>query len=341
MEKYDACAGLGKAYALRGKFGKAALFMEKALSLLAENEKNTYYSYCVVRLLGSTYAKLGRFADAAKLLLENLKYHETQYQSHIVCELKDIYISCGEYEKAFGILNDYAHLFYESYLVYMKLCIRRAEYANRTGRDCLSGKKELLAETAMMADRYEAHDINMLYSDMLAYDFLNIREAADIKEGLLDCILSEGGGICPDESFGDVIELMRLNKLLGSEMEVLRFRGVFEDALQKRFNARGENAYNHYIESNQAKRMSALANIVNFLSISGKIEDAQKYAAMIEDCVMCIGCCASACSKRFESLGIFYEAAGDMERAYGYLKKALNERGYAKWHAVLRLMPGE
>jgi len=330
--KYDICVSLGKAYGGLGQFAKGAEYIEEALKTLKEKERGERYAYTATLALSRTYMKLGRFSDAQKLLRESLRYYDAERKSHMVRELKDIYVSVGAYDKALHILKSYEDLFDDAYSTYMRLYVRH--------RACttVKEKKALLKEVKRALHKYNTYDLRELYGDILAYDFLMIKEAIPVKEKLISYTSSEHKEIDWEDSNGCVLELIRLNKFLKREKEAEHYRQLFVNALNNYYGCSGEEAYDRYVESDPTAKLDNVTLIVDFLAITGELELAKKYAAMLEGCVMCAFCNYTACCDRFEALGIYYEAKGDMARAYEYFEKAVGERSYYKGHALYRLM---
>ncbi len=199
-------------------------------------------------------------------------------------------------------------------------------------------KKSILKEVKRAFHKYNTYDLRELYSDILVYDFLMLKEAIPVKEKLICYTSSDNREIDWEDSNGCVLELIRLNKFLGREKEAQRYRQLFVNAINKYFNCTGEQAYDSFVESDTVARLDNLTLIVDFLSITGELALAEKYAAMLGDCVLCAYCNYAVCCDRFEALGIFYEAKGDKARAYEYFEKAVGERSYYKGHALYRLM---
>ena len=330
--RYDINVSMGKAYGSLGQFAKGAEYIEEALNSLKEKERGERYAYTAVLALSRTYMKLGRFTDAEQLLRKNLRYFESERRSHMVRELKDVYVSVGEYDKALHILKSYSELFDDAYNVYLRLYVRH--------RACttVKEKKSILKEVKRAFHKYNTYDLRELYSDILVYDFLMLKEAIPVKEKLICYTSSDNREIDWEDSNGCVLELIRLNKFLGREKEAQRYRQLFVNAINKYFNCTGEQAYDSFVESDPVARLDNLTLIVDFLSITGELALAEKYAAMLGDCVLCAYCNYAVCCDRFEALGIFYEAKGDMARAYEYFEKAVGERSYYKGHALYRLM---
>ncbi len=330
--KYDISVSLGKAYGGLGQFAKGVEYIEEALDTLTDKERGERYAYTATLSLSHTYMKLGRFADAEKLLRGSLRYYDSERKSHMVRELKNIYVSVGEYDKALHILKSYAELFDDAYNVYLQLYVRH--------RACttVKEKKAVLKEVKRAFHKYNTYDLRDLYGDILAYDFLMLKEAIPVKEKLISYTSSDHKEIDWEDSNGCVLELIRLNKFLKREKEAEHYRLLFVNAIEKYFGCSGEEAYDRYIESDPTARLDNLTLIVDFLAITGELRLAEKYAAMLEGCVMCSFCNYPACCDRFESLGILYEAKGDMARAYEYFEKAVQERSYYNGHAIYRLM---
>ncbi len=330
--KYDISVSLGKAYGGLGQYAKGVEYIEEALDTLTDKERGERYAYTATLALSRTYMKLGRFVDAEKLLRGSLRYYDAERRSHMVRELKDIYVSVGEYDKALHILKSYKELFDDTYFLYMQLYVRH--------RACttVKEKKALLKEVKKAAHKHNTYDLRDLYADILAYDFQMLKEAIPIKEKLISYTSSDRKEIDWEDSNGGVLELIRLNKFLKREKEAERYRQLFVNAIEKYFGCSGEEAYDRYVESDPTARLDNLTLIVDFLAITGELRLAEKYAAMLEGCVMCSFCNYTTCCDRFESLGIFYEAKGDMARAYEYYEKAVAERSYYIGHAIYRLM---
>lgn len=330
--KYDISVSLGKAYGGLGQFAKGAEYLEEALQTLKEKERGERYAYTATLALSRTYMKLGRFADAEKLLRGSLRYYDADRRSHMVRELKDIYVSVGEYDKALHILKSYEELFDDAYRVYLQLYVRH--------RACTTAKekKSILKEVKKALHKYNTYDLRDLYADILAYDFLMIKEAIPVTEKLISYTSSDKKEIDWEDSYNGVLELTRFNKFLKREKEVERYKQLFVNALYKYVGCSGEEAYDRFIESDPAARLDNLTLIVDFLALTGEIRLAEKYAAMMEGCVMCSFCNYTGCCDRLEAIGILYEAKGDMERAYEYFEKAVRERSYYKGHAMYRLM---
>lgn len=330
--KYDIGVSLGKAYGGLGQFAKGAEYIEEALQTLKEKERGERYAYTATLALSRTYMKLGRFTDAEKLLRGSLRYYDADRRSHMVRELKDIYVSVGEYDKALHILKSYEELFDDAYKVYLQLYVRH--------RACTTAKekKSILKEVKKALHKYNTYDLRDLYVDIVAYDFLMIKEAISGKEKLISYTSSDHKEIDWEDSNGDVLELIRFNKFLKREKEVERYKQLFVNALYQYVGCSGEEAYDRFIESDPAARLDNLTLIVDFLAITGEIRLAEKYAAMLEGCVMCSFCNYTACCDRFEALGILCEAKGDMARAYEYFEKAVREPSYYIGHALYRLM---
>ena len=177
-----------------------------------------------------------------------------------------------------------------------------------------------------------------LYADILAYDFLMIKEAIPVEEKLITYTSSDHKEIDWEDSNGCVLELIRFYKFLKREKEAERYRQLFENALYQYMGCSGEEAYDRFIESDPTAKLDNLTLIVDFLAITGQIRLAEKYAAMMEGCVMCSFCNYTGCCDRLEAIGILHEAKGEMERAYEYFEKAVAERSYYKGHAMYRLM---
>ncbi len=330
--KYDISVSLGKAYGALGQFAKGAEYIEEALQTLKEKERGERYAFTAVLALSRTYMKLGRFSDAEQLLRKNLRYFESERRSHMVRELKNIYVSVGEYDKALHILKSYKELFDDAYNVYMQLYVRHRACA--TAKE----KKSILKEVKRAFHKYNTYNLRELYSDILVYDFLMLKEGIPVKEKLVCYTSSDNREIDWEDSNSCVLELIRLNKFLGREKEAQRYRQLFVNAINEYFECTGEQAYDCFIESDPVARLDNLTLIVDFLSITGELELAEKYAAMLDGCVMCAFCNYTTCCDRFEALGIFYEAKGDLARAYEYFEKAVSERSYYKGHAQYRLM---
>lgn len=330
--KYDISVSLGKAYGGLGQFAKGAEYLEEALQTLKEKERGERYAYTATLALSRTYMKLGRFADAEKLLRGSLRYYDADRRSHMVRELKDIYVSVGEYDKALHILKSYEELFDDAYRVYLQLYVRHR--AAVTAKE----KKSVLKEVKKALHKYNTYDLRDLYADILAYDFLMIKEAIPVTEKLISYTSSDKKEIDWEDSYNGVLELTRFNKFLKREKEVERYKQLFVNALYKYVGCSGEEAYDRFIESDPAARLDNLTLIVDFLALTGEIRLAEKYAAMMEGCVMCSFCNYTGCCDRLEAIGILYEAKGDMERAYEYFEKAVRERSYYKGHAMYRLM---
>lgn len=330
--KYDIGVSLGKAYGGLGQYAKGAEYIEEALKTLNEKERGERYAYTAVLALSRTYMKLGRYPLAEKLLRGNLRYFDSERRSYIVRELKDIYVSVGEYDKALHALKSNAELFEDAYSVYLQLYVRH--------RACttVKEKKAILKEVKRAFHKYNTYDLRDLYADILAYDFLMLKEAIPVKEKLVCYTSSDHREIDWEDSNGRVLELIRLNKFLKREKEAERYRQLFVNAISKYFGCSDEEAYDRYVDSDPTARLDNLTLIVDFLSITGEMDLAGKYAAMLEDCVMCAFCNYTTCCDRFESLGIFYESKGDMVRAYEYFEKAVHERSYYIGHALYRLM---
>lgn len=330
--KYDIGVSLGKAYGGLGQFAKGVGYIEEALKTLKEKERGERYAYTATLALSRTYMKLGRFSDAEKLLRESLRYYDAERKSYTVRELKNIYVSVGEYDKALHILKSYAELFEDAYSVYLQLYVRH--------RACttVKEKKAILKEVKRALHKYNTYDLRGLYADILAYDFLMIKEAIPVKEKMISYTSSAHNEIDWEDSSGCVLELIRFHKFLKREKEAERYRQLFVNAINKYYGCSGEEAYDRYVESDPTAKLDNLTLIVDFLSITGELGLAEKYAAMLEGCVMCAFCNYTTCCDRFEALGIFYEAKGDMARAYEYYEKAVAERSYYKGHALYRLM---
>ncbi|MDE6914055.1 MAG: hypothetical protein K2P35_10230 [Lachnospiraceae bacterium] len=330
--KYDIGVSLGKAYGGLGQFAKGAEYIEEALQTLKEKERGERYAYTATLALSRTYMKLGRFADAEKLLRGSLRYYDAERKSHMVRELKNIYVSVGEYDKALHILKSYSELFDDAYSVYLQLYVRH--------RACttVKEKKSVLKEVKKALHKYNTYDLRDLYADILAYDFLMIKEAIPVEEKLISYTSSDHKEIDWEDSNGCVLELIRFNKFLKREKEVERYKQLFVNALYQYVGCSGEEAFDRFIESDPTARLDNLTLIVDFLAITGEIRLAEKYAAMMNGCVMCSFCNYTACCDRLEAIGILYEAKGDMARAYEYFEKAVQERSYYKGHAMYRLM---
>lgn len=330
--KYDISVSLGKAYGGLGQFPKGAKYIEEALQTLKEKERGERYAYTATLALSRTYMKLGRFADAEKLLRGSLRYYDAERRSHMVRELKNIYVSVGEYDKALHILKSYEELFDDAYRVYLQLYVRHRAAAT------VKEKKSVLKEVKKALHKYNTYDLRDLYADMLAYDFLMIKEAIPVAEKLVSYTSSDKKEIDWEDSHNGVLELIRFNKFLKREKEVERYKQLFVNALYQDVGCSGEEAYDRFIESDPTARLDNLTLIVDFLALTGEIRLAEKYAAMMEGCVMCSFCNYTGCCDRLEAIGILYEAKGDMERAYEYYEKAVRERSYYKGHAMYRLM---
>lgn len=330
--KYDISVSLGKAYGGLGQFGKGAEYIEEALQTLKEKERGERYAYTATLALSHTYMKLGRFEDAEKLLRESLRYYDSERKSHMVRELKNIYVSVGEYDKALHILRSYTELFDDAYNVYLQLYVRH--------RACttVKEKKSILKEVKKALHKYNTYDLRDLYADILAYDFLMIKEAIPVEEKLITYTSSDHKEIDWEDSNGCVLELIRFYKFLKREKEAERYRQLFENALYQYMGCSGEEAYDRFIESDPTAKLDNLTLIVDFLAITGQIRLAEKYAAMMEGCVMCSFCNYTGCCDRLEAIGILHEAKGEMERAYEYFERAVAERSYYKGHAMYRLM---
>lgn len=330
--KYDICVSLGKAHEGLGHFEWAVKYLEQALHSLKKSERGESYALNAMLSLSRNYMKLGRVGDMEKLLQGNLKYFPPERQSRIVRELRDSYRSAREHEKELNILQEYSNLFAESYYVYLRLSTKH--WACTTIKE----KKSLLKEVKKMLHRYNTYDLRGLYADMLAYDFLMVKEAIPLKEKQLSYTSSNHEELDWDEDNNDALELIRLNKFLGREKEVEHYKRLIVNALHKRFGGWGGDIYDNFLESDPSARLDKLTVLVEFLSNTGELALAGKYAAMLESCVMCSFCRNMVCCDRVEALGIYYEAKGETELAYAYFEKAVRERGYYKGYAKYRLM---
>ena len=319
--KYDISVMLGRAHAGLGHYEEAASYMEQGLKLLGENEKGTESVRRAVLTLGYIYMRLGHIDAAEQLLRDYMAYCAADKKIYVMDALKELYVSVGAYEKAVQLLKFYTYrekVIGEDSYISMGLCVRYQ--ACTTQRE----KKALLKEVKKEARRYKTEALWVLYSDMLAYDFLKIKESIAVRKQMLSAnVFEDNGRDC-------LLHLIRLHKFLQQEDEVAQYKKIFLDRLRCQFGTQGFELYDCFIYQSRGWQLSYLSLLVQFFSLTGEAALAEKYVAMLESCALCTSCNQVSCCERLEALGVFYEAKGDMERAYAYYERVVRERGYCK-----------
>lgn len=325
--RYDIYIMMGRAHAGLGRYEEAVSHIEHGIKLFRDSEKGKEYAHKAVLSLGHVYMKLGRLDAAEKLMQTHMENCLSSIKPYAVIALKDMYVSAGAYEKAITLLKMHTYrekIISEGFFTYMMLSVRRR--ACTTQRE----KRSLLWEVKRAMRRYDRDDLRELYADMLAYDFLRIREAISVREKIKTI-----RGIVWDQSKHCLLDLIRLNKFLQKEDEVARYKKLALDALYRRIDNQDLDIYDDFINSSPSLRLDSLTFLVQFLSLTGEVALAEKYVAMLEPCALCADCNETSCYDRLEAFGVFYEAKGEMERAYDYYERAVRERGYDKGYALL------
>lgn len=325
--RYDVYIMMGRACAGLGRYEEAVSYMEQGVRLLKESEKGKEYAYQAVLSLGHVYMKLGRLDAAEKLIQDHMEYYKSDKKAYAVIALKDMYVSVGAYEKAITLLKMYTYrekIIGEGFYTYMMLSVRH--------RACTTQREKWLLfwKVKKALRQYDRDDLRELYSDMLAYDFLWVREAISVREKIKTI-----RGIVWDQSKHCLLDLIRLNKFLQKEDEVAHYKKLAVDALHRRIDNQDLDIYDNFINSSPSLRLDSLTFLVQFLSLTGEVALAEKYVAMLEPCALCADCNETSCYDRLEAFGVFYEAKGEMERAYDYYERAVRERGYYKGYALL------
>lgn len=325
--RYDVHIMMGRAHAGLGRYEEAISHMEQGIKLLRESEKGKEYAHKAVLSLGHVYMKLGKLDAAEKLMQAHIENCLSSIKAYAVIALKDMYVSAGAYEKAITLLKMYTYkekIISEGFFTYMMFSVRRRAYT--TQRE----KRSLFWEVKKALRQYDRDDLRELYSDMLAYDFLRIKEAISVREKT-----KKIREIVWDESRHCLLDLIRLNKFLRKEDEVARYKKLALDALHRWIGNQDLDIYDYFINSSSARRLNYLTFLVQFLSLTGEVALAEKYVAMLDSCALCADCNEISCYDRLEAFGVFYEAKGEMERAYAYYERAVRERGYSKGYALL------
>ena len=318
---------MGRAHAGLGHYEKAISYMEQGIKLFGESVKGREYAHKAVLSLGHVYMKLGRLDAAEKMMQVHIENCLPSIKAYAVIALKDMYVSSGAYEKAIKLLKMYTYrekIISEGFYTYMMLSVRRQ--ACTTQRE----KRLLFWEVKKALRQYDRDDLRELYSDMLAYDFLRVREAISVREKIKAI-----RGIVWDQSKHCLLDLIRLNKFLQKEDEVAHYKKLAVDALYRRIGNQDLDIYDDFINGSPSLRLDSITFLVQFLSLTGEVALAEKYVAMLELCALCADCNETSCYDRLEAFGVFYEAKGEIERAYDYYERAVRERGYSKGYALL------
>ena len=326
--RYDICVLFGRTYAGLGRYEEAASYMEQGLGMLKEKEKSDEYACQAMFSLVHIYVKLGKIDAADKTIRDYMEYYSFNKKAFAIIVLKDVYVSAGLYEKAENLLRFYTYverIIEEGFYTYMTLSARH--------RLCTSywKKKLLFWEVKKALRAYDRDDLRRLYADMLAYDFLMVKESVSVRQKMQRTLPV----IVWDEHRDDLLDLIRLNKFLQKDDETARYKKVALDALQRRFGCGDLDIYNSCIDSSSAWRLDNLTYLVQLFSLTGEVALAEKYVVMMGECALCTDCNETICYDRFEAFGVFYEAKGDMQRAYEYYEKAVKSHGYYKGYAML------
>ena len=291
-------------------------------------KQKAYVSLCQSLVLDDENYIGNKYAALYEMEHGELKYYSFNKKAFAIIVLKDVYVSAGLYEKAENLLRFYTYVEWiieEGFYTYMTLSARH--------RLCTSywKKKLLFWEVKKALRAYDRDDLRRLYADMLAYDFLMVKESVSVRQKMQRTLPV----IVWDEHRDDLLDLIRLNKFLQKDDETARYKKVALDALQRRFGCGDLDIYDSCIDSSSAWRLDNLTYLVQLFSLTGEVALAEKYVVMMGECALCTDCNETICYDRFEAFGVFYEAKGDMQRAYEYYEKAVKSHGYYKGYAML------
>ena len=164
-------------------------------------------------------------------------------------------------------------------------------------------KIALLREVKKALREYDRHDLRRLYADILGYDFLMVRKAISVKQKLPQVMTW-------DLYRNDLLDLIRMHKFLKQENEVARYKKIVLGVMQRAFGCGNLDLYDSFIDSSLERRLDALTYLVQFLSLTGEVALAEKYAVMMGACALCTDCNETTCYDRLEAFGVFYEAKG-------------------------------
>lgn len=314
--KEDVYTKLIRVYIYKRDFNNALQYTD----FLSTKKNKSYFIY---HFKGLIYEKLGDYDNAIHWYSEGINNCESDDRFDLADSLKLLYKRRKMYKEAQMVLenvqkNNYGKNTYsEKKYVHNKFKLERA--MAKTDKEKRAVAKAL--RSAM--NKYETEELKCEMMNMQIYDFGDIEHFWTSKLNRLEKKL-QSGIRSYYENIGDIAEALALAWDIKDKEKIKKLADNFTYGLQQFYgNDRRRTPIEHYL-ADYSDGLENMCKVIIYYVCTGQSEKADIFIKDFETRDLCSFCTISICTERFQALGIYYEAKGNMELAYQYYKAAVD-----------------
>lgn len=289
------------------KYQQSLFYFKKAIANLEDPKENGWAMYTNA---AEACQKMGKPGEAEEWYRKGIGLFEGSDQSWCYWELVLLYKAQKRYDEALLLLKESyekGNMTEERYLS-RRLGIQRVLCENKTQA------KELEREALEIAEKFDSTDAWEDLSDIQYYYLLDLEKALETKKKVMDRVEAEKDWW---GNKGKILERMRISWEAGNAEETKKWAGLYMEAIGQHycFETEENPPLEQYI-NDPDDAFANLCNMVHYWIYSGEMDKAQEGLDRLKTMKICRDCRQCVCVEYEEACAMFYEAQGELERAY-------------------------
>lgn len=289
------------------KYQQALFYFKKAVANLEDPKENGWAMYTNA---AEACQKMGKPDEAEEWYRKGIALFEGSDQSWCYWELVLLYKAQKRYDDALLLLKES----YEKGNMTEERYLSRRLGIERTLCNSESQAKELERQALAIAEKFDSTDAWEDLSDIQYYYLMDMEKALATKKKVMDRVEAEKDWW---GNKGKILERMRISWEAGDVDETKKWAGLYMQAIEEHF-CFDTDAYpplEQYLNDPDSAFVN-LCNMVHYWVCNGKMDEAQEGLNRLKTMKICRDCRQCVCVEYEEACAFFYEAQGDLEKAY-------------------------
>ncbi len=289
------------------KYQQALFYFKKAVANLEDPKENGWAMYTNA---AETCQKMGRLDEAEEWYRKGIGLFEGSDQSWCYWELVLLYKAQKRYDDALLLLKES----YEKGNMTEERYLSRRLGIEKTLCHSQSQAKELERQALAIAEKSDSADAWEDLSDIQYYYLMDMEKALATKKMVMGRVEAEKDWW---GNKGKILERMRISWEAGDAGETEKWAGLYMRAIEEHycFDTDAYPPLEQYLNDPDSAFVN-LCNMVHYWVYNGNMDEAQKGLERLKTMKICRDCRQCVCVEYEEAYAMFYEAQGDLEKAY-------------------------